>query len=373
MTRMFRFTLEAGDHPAGPRAGVLATPRGEIPTPVFMPVGTLGTVKAMSPEELEEVGARIILCNTYHLYLRPGADVVREAGGLHAFTGWNRPILTDSGGFQVYSLAGLRRIADDGVWFRSHLDGSAHFLGPREATKIQEDLGADIAMCFDECAPYPASREEVEMAVQRTLAWARVCREVHTRPDQALFGIVQGGLHKDLREACARALVDLDFPGYAIGGLSVGEAKADMYEMTEWTARFLPPDKPRYLMGVGAPEDLVEGIARGVDMFDCVLPTRSARHGSVFTWSGRITIRNAEFARDFTPLDPECGCYTCRRFTRAYIRHLLKSNEILGMRLTTYHNLAFLIDLVGRARKAILEGEFEAWRAEVLPKVTARK
>ncbi len=336
---------------------------------MFMPVGTLGTVKAMSPDELVELGARIILCNTYHLYLRPGADVVREAGGLHSFIGWQRPILTDSGGFQVFSLSGLRKIVEDGVWFRSHLDGSSHFIGPREAMRIQEDLGADIIMCFDVCPPYPASREEVERAVARTLDWARICRETHDKPEQALFGIVQGGVHKDLREACARALVDLDFPGYAVGGLSVGEPKEDMNDTVAWTLQFLPTEKPRYLMGVGAPDDLIEGISRGIDMFDCVLPTRIARHGSVFTWRGQITIRNAEYARDFTPLDPECGCYTCKRFTRAYIRHLLKANEILGMRLTTYHNLAFLRDLVARARDAIIAGEFEAWKAETLARI----
>jgi len=365
----FGFQLLAGGGPSGPRAGVLSTPHGEIPTPVFMPVGTQGSVKAMSPHELEELGARIVLCNTYHLYLRPGAELVREAGGLHAFTGWGRPILTDSGGFQVFSLASLRKITAEGVVFRSHLDGSKHFIGPREATRIQEDLGADIIMCFDVCPPYPAAREEVEQAVVRTLEWARICREAHEREDQALFGIVQGGVFNDLREACASELVDIDFPGYAIGGLSVGEPKDLMYETIEWTTKLLPEHKPRYLMGVGAPDDLLEAIGRGVDMFDCVLPTRIARHGSVFTSRGQITVRNAAYARDFSPLDPECNCYTCRHFTRAYIRHLLKANEILGMRLTSYHNLAFLTNLVARAREAILDGRFEEWKAGVLPRL----
>lgn len=352
--------------------GRLYTPHGAVDTPVFMPVGTQGTVKGLSPEEVAETGAQIVLCNTYHLYLRPGSDVVREAGGLHRFMAWNGPILTDSGGFQVFSLAALRRIQDDGVWFRSHIDGSAHFIGPVESMRIQEDLGSDIAMVFDECPPYPATREQVEQAVRRTLAWARVCRDVHRRPDQALFGIVQGGVYRDLREACARELVALDFPGYAIGGLSVGEPRELLFETLAWTVAALPREKPRYLMGVGTPEDMIDAIAAGVDMCDCVFPTRVARHGTVFTRTGRIALRNAAYARDFTPLDPECDCYTCRTFTRAYVRHLLKANELLGARLASYHNLYFMHALVEEARRAIAAGTFGAWREATLRRLASQ-
>lgn len=351
----------------------MTTPHGAVKTPVFMPVGTQGSVKGISPHELEELGASIILGNTYHLYLRPGVDVIREAGGLHAFTGWRRPILTDSGGFQVFSLSHLRKVEEEGVWFRSHLDGSAHFIGPEEAVRIQEALGSDIAMAFDECPPYPCEEEALRAAVERTIRWARRCREAHRRSDQALFGIVQGGVDRALREACAEALIPLDFPGYAIGGLSVGEPKELMYEALEWTTAVLPTEKPRYLMGVGAPEDLLHGIARGVDMFDCVLPTRIARHGTVFTARGRLAVKNARYARDFTPLDPECDCYVCRHFTRAYIRHLLKANELLGFRLTTYHNLAFLLRLMKEARRRIESGEFEGWSREVLDRMGAQE
>ncbi len=373
MAEEFSFTLQVSKGPVSPRTGVLTTPHGIIETPVFMPVGTQGSVKGISPHELEELGASIILGNTYHLYLRPGVEIVREAGGLHAFIGWRRPILTDSGGFQVFSLAPLRKVEDQGVWFRSHLDGSTHFIGPEEAVKIQEALGSDIAMAFDECPPYPCEDEALRRAVDRTIRWARRCREAHTRSDQALFGIVQGGVDRALREACAEALVELDFPGYGIGGLSVGEPKDLMYRALEWTTAVLPEGKPRYLMGVGAPEDLLNGIALGVDMFDCVLPTRIARHGTVFTARGSLTVRNAKYARDFTPLDPECDCYVCRHFTRAYIRHLIKANELLGLRLTTYHNLAFLLRLMAEARRRIAAGEFEAWRQEVLARMGAQE
>lgn len=369
MAERFSFALEVSRGATSPRAGVLTTPHGTIETPVFMPVGTQGSVKGISPHELDELGASIILGNTYHLYLRPGVDVIREAGGLHEFIAWRRPILTDSGGFQVFSLAPLRKVEDEGVWFRSHLDGSTHFIGPEEAVRIQEALGSDIAMAFDECPPYPCEEEALRRAVERTIRWAERCRQAHSRRDQALFGIVQGGVDRSLREACAEALAGLDFPGYGIGGLSVGEPKELMYQALEWTTAVLPEEKPRYLMGVGAPEDLLNGIARGVDMFDCVLPTRIARHGTVFTARGSLTVRNARYARDFTPLDPECDCYVCRHFTRAYIRHLLKANELLGFRLTTYHNLAFLLRLMAEARKQILAGQFETWSAQVLARM----
>lgn len=362
-TPLFTFQLDAQDGSA--RAGRFHTPHGTIHTPVFMPVGTQATVKSMAPDELVEVGSEIILSNTYHLYLRPGADIVRRAGGLHSFMNWPRPILTDSGGFQVYSLASMRQVEDDGVWFRSHLDGSKHFLGPEKAIEIQEALGADIIMVFDECSPYPCPYEQVEAALERTHRWARRCQEAKTRDDQALFGIVQGGLFRDLREQSARTLVEMDFPGYAIGGLSVGEPHELMLEAIEWTTPLLPENKPRYLMGVGAPIDLVEGIARGVDMFDCVLATRIARHGTIFTRHGNITVRNAQYAEDFSPLDPECGCAVCQRYTRAYVRHLLKAGEILGMRLTTYHNLYFLHQLMREAREHILNGTFHEWREKV--------
>jgi len=366
---VFRFELLKKDQRTAARLGRLKTSHGEVSTPVFMPVGTQGTVKAMTPEELEELGAEIILCNTYHLYLRPGPDLVRQAGGLHSFTGWRKPILTDSGGFQVFSLSSLRRIEEEGVWFRSHLDGSSHFIGPKEAVAIQEALGSDIAMAFDECPPYPAEKAEVEKAVRRTTAWAKSCVQAKRREDQALFGIVQGGVFRDLRQQSAEALMAMDFPGYGIGGLSVGEPKELMLETLAWTASLLPEEKPRYLMGVGAPEDLLEGIALGVDMFDCVLPTRNARHGTIFTRTGTVTVRNAKYARDFSPLDPECSCYACRKFTRAYVRHLLKAGEILGMRLASYHNLAFLVRLMKEAREHLAAGDFDSWKKATLARL----
>lgn len=371
MNQRFRFDHIKDDDATQARLGTIRTPHGTIDTPVFMPVGTQGTVKAMSPDELEEIGAQIILGNTYHLYLRPGTEIIEMAGGLHGFMGWNRPILTDSGGFQVFSLSELRKIEEDGVRFHSHLDGSEHFIGPVEATRIQEALGADIIMAFDECPPYPASKSDVAEAVARTIRWARQCKETHRREDQALFGIVQGGVHRDLREECAAALIEIGFPGYAVGGLSVGEPSHMMYETLEWTTQVLPKDKPRYLMGVGTPRDLLEGMARGVDMFDCVLPTRNARHGVVFTRDGNITVRNAAYAKDFTPLDPDCDCYACRKYTRAYIRHLLKANEILGHRLTTYHNLAFLLKLMEEARERLHTGDFLSFKKDYLARLDA--
>ncbi|HBS58574.1 MAG TPA: tRNA guanosine(34) transglycosylase Tgt [Firmicutes bacterium] len=339
----------------GARAGLLHTPHGVFKTPMFMPVGTQATVKAMSPAELHSIGAEIILSNTYHLFLRPGHKLVQEAGGLHGFMNWERGILTDSGGFQVFSLTDLRKINEDGVNFRSHIDGSEQFLGPERATEVQMALGADIIMAFDECIPYPAEYDYAKNSMLRTTRWARRCLDTHTRKDQALFGIVQGGMYKDLRAQSARDLVEMDFPGYAIGGLSVGEPKDIMYDLLDYTAPLLPETKPRYLMGVGSPDCLVEGVLRGIDMFDCVLPTRIARNGTIMTRRGKVVVRNAEYARDFTPLDPACDCYACKNFTRAYVRHLFKAEEILGLRLTTMHNLHFLIKLMGEMREAILQ------------------
>ncbi|GAA0354861.1 tRNA guanosine(34) transglycosylase Tgt [Bacillus horti] len=338
----------------GARLGKIHTPHGEIETPIFMPVGTLATVKTMSPEELKKMEAQIILSNTYHLYLRPGHEIVKRAGGLHSFMNWDRPILTDSGGFQVFSLSNLRRIEEEGVHFRNHLNGSKLFISPEIATEIQNALGADIIMAFDECAPYPADREYVKQSLERTTRWAERCLEAHTRKkDQALFGIIQGGMYPDLRKQSVDEITSLDFPGYAIGGLSVGEPKDLMNEMLEATTPFLPAQKPRYLMGVGSPDALLDGVIRGVDMFDCVLPSRIARNGTTMTSSGRLVVRNAKFAEDFGPLDPKCDCYTCTNYSRAYIRHLIKCDETFGFRLTTYHNLYFLLKLMENIRDAI--------------------
>ncbi len=342
------------------RAGVLHTPHGDVLTPVFMPVGTQATVKAVPQRDLLELDTQIILANTYHLYLRPGDELIARRGGLHAFMSWPRPILTDSGGFQVFSLSELRKIDDDGVTFKSHLDGSMHRLTPEKSIRIQENLGADIIMCFDECPP-PTDREYNEIALARTHAWAARCREAHRREDQMLFGIAQGGIFPDLREQSAQFLTALDFPGYAIGGLAVGESKEDMLRVLEWMDDALPRDKPRYLMGVGEPTDLLNAIARGVDMADCVLPTRLARHGAAFTHAGRLNLRNRAYAEDERPIDPECDCYTCRTFSRAYIRHLLHAEEWLGMYLMSIHNLAFLLELMRQARQAISRGQFAAF------------
>ncbi|AZR73108.1 tRNA guanosine(34) transglycosylase Tgt [Anoxybacter fermentans] len=360
----FEFRLLKTDSNSKARLGELYTPHGKIETPIFMPVGTQATVKTMTPEELKEVGAQIILSNTYHLYLRPGHELIKKAGGLHSFMNWDRPILTDSGGFQVFSLSDLREITEEGVTFRSHIDGSYHFISPEKAIEIQMALGADIIMAFDECPPYPADYDYVKESLKRTTRWLKRCKEAHTRKDQALFGIIQGGMYKDLREESVKETTEVDLPGYAIGGLSVGEPKDIMYDILEYTTSLLPVDKPRYLMGVGTPEDLIEGVLRGVDMFDCVLPTRIARNGSVFTKFGQMTVRNAKYEADFTPLDPYCDCYTCRNYTRAYIRHLIKRNEILGLRLTTYHNLYFLLKLMERIREAIREDKFLEYREE---------
>jgi len=348
------------------RLGLLHTPHGTVETPIFMPVGTQATVKAMAPNELKEIGAGIILSNTYHLYLRPGAELVNKAGGLHGFMAWDGPILTDSGGFQVFSLGDLRKITEEGVEFRSHIDGSKHMFTPEKVMEIEQLLGADIAMTFDECIPYPATYEYAKAATERTTRWAKRCKAVHRREDQSLFGIVQGGMYKELRTMSAAQIVDMDFPGYAIGGLSVGEEKPLMYEMLEHTTPLLPANKPRYLMGVGSPDCLVEGVLRGVDMFDCVLPTRIARNGTVFTSQGKLVIRNAKFKEDLRPLDPECDCYACKTFTRAYIRHLFNAGEILGARLATIHNLHFLIKLMGKLRRAIQEENLQQVAAELL-------
>jgi len=349
--------VHQADDNAG-RVGRLHTPHGAITTPVFMPVGTQATVKTLTPDEVEHLGAEIVLANAYHLYLRPGVDVVSAAGGLHRFMNWPHPILTDSGGFQVFSLAALREITAEGVHFQSHLDGSYHFIGPKESIAIQEKLGADIIMSFDECPPYPSSKSTVAEAVKRTGEWAKRSQDAHTWTEQALFGIIQGGTYRDLREESARLTVEMGFPGYGIGGLSVGEPKELMYDMLDVVVPLLPVDAPRYLMGVGSPDCLWEGVARGVDMFDSVLPTRIARHGTAFTSRGRVVVRNAEFASDFGPLDAECDCYTCRNFTRAYLRHLLKADEILGIRLMTIHNLRFLASLMDDIRQAIRSGNY---------------
>lgn len=341
---------------SGARLGRVHTPHGVIDTPVFMPVGTQATVKAMTPEELKSIGAKIILSNTYHLYLRPGEKLVEKAGGLHKFMNWDRAILTDSGGFQVFSLSDLRDIKEEGVTFKSHLDGSKHFISPEKAIEIENALGADIIMAFDECPPPDADYDYTKKSTERTIRWAERCLKAHKKPEtQALFGIIQGGMFKDLREEAAREMSKLDFPGYSIGGLSIGEPKPVMYEMLDCTVPLMPQNKPRYLMGVGSPDCLIEGAIRGIDMFDCVLQTRIARNGTVFTSKGRVVIKNAQYSEDFGPLDDECDCYTCKNYSRAYIRHLFKAQEILGLRLTTIHNLRFTIKLMEDIRLAIME------------------
>jgi queuine tRNA-ribosyltransferase len=363
----FGFTLRNVD-PSGARRGLIQTDHGPVETPAFMPVGTQGTVKALSARDLEEIGAGMVLANTYHLYLRPGERLIEEAGGIHRFMGWKGPVLTDSGGYQVMSLADLSRIADEGVEFKSHLDGSTHFLTPERVVDIQLSIGSDIMMVLDECAEHPCDRGRAELAVERTTRWAarsiaaRGARVTRGGYERVLFGIVQGSLHPDLRERSARELTALDFPGYAIGGLSVGESKKDMYDTTAFTAGLLPADKPRYLMGVGHPEDIVEAVSRGVDLFDCVVPTRNARNGSVFTSRGKLVVRNAAYARDGAPLDPDCGCEVCRTYSRAYLRHLFNAGEMLGPRLATYHSLYFYLHLLAEMRQVIREGRFSEWR-----------
>jgi queuine tRNA-ribosyltransferase len=356
------YELLCRDTETSARRGRLTTRRGVIETPVFMPVGTQGTVKGMLPEQLHDAGAQIVLANTYHLYLRPGHELVRELGGLHRFMNWGGPILTDSGGFQVFSLGDLRKIDENGAKFQSHLDGSAHLLTPENSIAIQEALGSDIMMVFDECIPHPASREYVATSTDRSMRWAARSKQARTDETAALFGIVQGGMEQDLRQQSAEQLLDIGFDGYALGGLSVGESAEVMYEVMDWTLPHLPSDKPRYVMGVGTPENLVEAVSRGVDMFDCVMPTRNARNGVLFTSFGKISIKQARFLADQRPVDEACGCYTCRNYSRAYLRHLYQSNEILASVLNTTHNLYYYLHLMRQMRDAIEAGRFSAFR-----------
>lgn len=358
------FKLLKTDSGCSARLGSLTTPHGRIDTPIFMPVGTQATVKAMTPEELGAVGTQIILANTYHLYMRPGHELVARMGGLHEFMHWNGPILTDSGGFQVFSLGELRKITEEGVRFQSHLDGSSHLISPERAIAIQEALGGDIIMCFDDCPPADATYSYVRGSMEMTTRWAQRCREAHKKSGQALFGIVQGGKYRDLREQSIADLCGIEFDGYAVGGLSVGEEKAQMYEVMAYCAPLLPPDKPRYVMGIGTPEDLIEGVNSGFDMFDCVMPTRNARNGMLFTSFGRLNIKGAAYAEDRLPIDPECDCYVCRNYSRAYLRHLFRAGEILASRLNTWHNLHYYLSLMAKAGKAIAEDRFGQFRQE---------
>ena len=365
MAPAITYELIAKDERTGARAGIIHTPHGSFETPIFMPVGTQASVKGVSPDELKDLGAGIILSNTYHLFLRPGMELIREAGGLHKFMHWDRAILTDSGGFQVFSLGDLRKITEEGVTFRSHIDGSKKFLSPEVSMEVQMALGSDIVMAFDECVPYPADYNYAKQSTERTIRWLQRCKEAMTAPNQGLFGIVQGGMYKDLREWSARETTAMDLPGYAVGGLSVGEPKELMYEMLEYSTSLLPQDKPRYLMGVGTPDCLVEGVQRGIDMFDCVYPTRVARNGMAMTWTGRLVMKNAQFTHDHTVLEEGCGCYACRNgYTRAYIRHLVRANEIFGLRLLSLHNLYFLQEFMRRMRQAILEDRFTEFRSD---------
>lgn len=365
MSNPFHFSFDLVARDGDARAGIFHTPHGSISTPVFAPVGTQGAVKAISPRDLVDLGASLILANTYHLYLRPGDELIRELGGLHTFMGWSGPILTDSGGFQVWSLGQINRIDDDGVTFSSHIDGSEHRFTPELAIRVQENLGADIIMCFDECAP-PYDRAYNQAALDRTHRWAERCKKAHTRIDQALFGIVQGGIFEDFRRKSAKTLTGMNFSGYAIGGLSVGETKAEMLAALEATMPLLPEDKPRYLMGVGTLRDLLMCTARGVDMYDCALPTRVARHGAALTQNGQINLRNAIYASDPSPIDEQCTCYACQNFSRAYLRHLVKAKEILAHILLSIHNLHILVDMTRKMRAAITEGHFTAFAEETL-------
>lgn len=358
-----KYRLIKKDKHTGARLGEIITPHGTFPTPIFMPVGTQATVKAMSPEELEDLGADIILSNTYHLWVRPGEDIVKEAGGLHQFMNWHKGILTDSGGFQVFSLAKLRDITEEGVHFRNEINGAKMFLSPEKAIQIENDLGPDIMMSLDECPPFFESYDYVKHSVARTSRWAERGLKAHRNPDsQGLFGIIQGAGFEDLRRQSAHDLVSMDFPGYSIGGLSVGESKAEMNRVLEFTTLLIPENKPRYLMGVGSPDALIDGVIRGVDMFDCVLPTRIARNGTCMTSHGRLVVKNAKYARDFTPIDEQCHCYTCRNFTRAYVRHLLKTDETFGLRLTSIHNVYFLVHLMKDVRQAIMDDNLLEFR-----------
>ncbi len=372
----FKFDLLKKDTSSSARLGRFHTVHGTVNTPVFMPVGTVGTVKAMTPHEVKDLGAEIILGNTYHLMLRPGHELIRELGGLHRFMAWDGPILTDSGGFQVFSLGDLRKITEDGVYFQSHIDGAKHTLTPESAMEIQEALGSDIMMILDECTPYPATFDYAKSSMERTLRWGKRCRDHHLRPEgnsesQALFGIVQGSMFKELREVSAKETVNIGFDGYALGGLSVGESKNEMHEMIEVSVPHLPEDRPRYLMGVGLPEDLIEGVRRGIDMFDCVIPTRNARNGMLFTTFGSIQIKHSRYISDNSPIDPECGCYTCKHFSRAYLRHLYMAKEILSSRLNTIHNLYYYLNLMKGVREAISADRFDSFRKEFYDKRAA--
>ena len=367
------FQLTISDQTTRGRRGRVKTPHGTIETPAFMPVGTQGTVKTLSPRDLEALGAQIFLANTYHLYLRPGPEIICQLGGLHSFASWPHPILTDSGGYQIFSMSQIRRITEEGVHFRSHLDGSSHFLSPEKAIQVQEALGADIIMALDECTPYPATRDYAETSMEMTSRWAKRCQEAHQRNAQSLFGIAQGGTYLDLRRRSIADLAELDFDGYALGGLSVGESKSQMYEVVEACTDLLPEDRPRYLMGVGTPEDLLECVGLGVDLFDCVMPTRHARNGSLFTRFGRVSIKNARYAKDPQPIDEECTCYTCRNFSRAYLRHLFLADEILGLRLNTLHNLHFYLDLMRGVREALEGGSFLSHKERALAQLRSRE
>ena len=369
MTEPLTYKLIHQDKYTGARLGEITTPHGTFQTPMFMPVGTQASVKTLAPEELDEMGAGIILSNTYHLWLRPGPEIVKEAGGLHKFMNWNKGILTDSGGFQVFSLAENRDINEEGVHFKSHLSGAKMFLSPEKAIEIENDLGPDIMMSLDECPPYFSDFEYLKNSVNRTSRWAERGLKAHRNPDtQALFGIVQGGPFEELRKQSAHDLVGLDFPGYSIGGLSVGESKDEMNSVLDFTTPLLPQNKPRYLMGVGSPDALIDGVIRGIDMFDCVLPTRIARNGTCMTSHGRVVVKNAKYAHDFTPLDPECDCYTCKNYTRAYIRHLIKAEETFGIRLTSYHNVYFLLNLMKKVRAAIANDSLLEFRQDFFEK-----
>ena len=367
---MLEFRVVAVDPETKARAGELVTPHGVVETPVFMPVGTQATVKTLAPSDLLEIDARIILSNAYHLYLRPGTEIIREAGGLHRFMGWDRAILTDSGGFQVFSLARLNRVTEDGLEFQSHLDGSRHFMSPEHNVAIQRDIGADIIMALDECVAYPAERSYAERSHELTLRWARRALDAWRADprEQSLFGIVQGATYEDLRRESAAALAEMEFPGYAVGGLAVGEPKGAMREMVDASVEALPEERPRYFMGQGFPEDIIASVVQGIDMFDCVMPTRNARKGSVFTSRGKLVVKNASCALDNGPMDPDCSCYACRHFSRGYIRHLFAAEEILGQRLATLHSVTFYVNMMKQMRSAIVEGTFGNWRSEFLSK-----
>lgn len=372
---MEKFYLEIKhvDKNCGARYGILHTPHGDVEVPMFMPVGTLATVKTLSPEEVKSLGAGVILANTYHLHLRPGEDIVASAGGLHKFMNYKGPILTDSGGFQVFSLSGNRKITEDGVTFKSHLNGDTLHFTPESVIKIEEKLGADIIMSFDECIPYPADKEYVKKSTERTLRWAKRGKDAHTRDDQALFGIVQGGEYQEYREMCAKELAKMDFPGYSIGGTSIGEPKDVFSKMVEYSVKYLPFQKPRYLMGIGSIDFILEGIEKGVDMFDCVLPTRIARHGALMTSHGRVNIRDAKYKDDFSSLDDECDCYTCKNYTKAYLRHLYICDESFGKRLLSLHNVRFLIKMMEEARNAIKEDRFLEFKEQFIAKYGSKK